>query len=145
MATGLPYLALDEILPRLIPHSTFQQVDRDLAYRALNLCVEHLLGAGSGVIVDATFARPPHFDLLKFLADAHATPVWLVQCKTSLNVAMERFRGRAGGHPAMDLNEERICQLHESYSYSSEGLIVDTSRSITESLSDVRRYTGLLV
>jgi predicted kinase len=141
--TGGVYLAVDRILRKLIPNSAYGEADRDLAYRSLNLIVEHLLASGSGAIVDATFARAPHLEELQSLAREFHSRVLLVQCKTTGDLAVERFRMRGADHPATDLDEERIRYLNQTYPYSSEGMMVDTSGPLEGSLRAIRQYIGL--
>lgn len=141
--TGLPYLAIDSILRRVLPDSSFEEAERDLAYRVLGLTVEHLLVAGHGVIVDGTFARAPHLQDLETLASTCKARLFLVECRIDEEVAVSRFRNRGGRHPATDLDEERVRRLNRSYPYRFPGLVLDTSRRIDECLARIRRLVGL--
>ena len=142
--TGLPDLAIDSILRRILPESSFGETDRNLAYRVLGLTVEVLLAAGKGVIVDGTFGRAPHLQDLEAVAANFRTPVVLVECRTDVDLALKRFRSRGGRHPAVDLDEERVERLNRSYPYRFKGLVLDTSRSVDECLTEIRRHIGLI-
>ena len=140
--TGLPYLAIDSILPRILPGTTFKQEDRDLAYRVLAFATEQLLAAGRGVIVDANFARPPHLENLEVIASNCKARLCLVECKADVAIAIERFRERGGQHPAVDLDEERVAHLNRTYPYRLTGLVMDTSRNVEECMAEIRRQLG---
>jgi predicted kinase len=141
--TGLVYLAIDSILQRIVPGSSFDQADRDLAYRILGFSVEQLLLARIGVIVDATFTRAPHLENLEVLARKCNARLFLVECRIDVAIAIKRFQDRGGKHPAVDLDEARVEQQNQSYPYKSKGLTLDTSRQIDECLTEIRRQIGL--
>jgi predicted kinase len=141
--TGLAYLAIDSILQRILPGSSFEQADRDLAYRVLGFTVEQLLLAGIGVIVDATFTRAPHLEDLEVLASRCKARLFLIECRIDVAIAIKRFQDRGGQHPAVDLDEARVEQQNKSYPYKSKGLILDTSRRIDDCLAEIRHQVGL--
>jgi predicted kinase len=142
--TELPYLAIDKILPRILPNSSFEQADRDVAYRVLGLTVEYLLSAGQGAIVDGTFARAPYLEDLQAIADKSRSRLFLVECKIDIRTAVSRFSHRDPGHPAADLDEERVERLNRSYPYRSKGLVLDTSRPVEQCLAAIRQHIGLV-
>ncbi len=141
--TGLAYLSIDRILQSILPDSSFGEADRDLAYRILGLTAEHLLLAGRGVIVDATYARVPHLQDLEARAANCSVRLFLIECRIDATAAALRFRNRSGRHPAVDLNEERVKQLSQSYPYRFKGLVLDTSRNIDDCVAEIRRHSGM--
>jgi len=141
--TGLPYLAIDDILPRILPGSSFSQEDRDVAYHVLTFTAEQLLVAGHGVIVDANFGRSPHLENLEAIAENCKARLCVVECKTDVAIAIERFRERGGQHPAVDLDEERVRHLNQTYPYRSKGLVLNTSRSVDECVIEVKNQLGI--
>jgi predicted kinase len=142
--TSLPYLAIDSILQRVLPDSSFEEADRNLAYRVLGLAAEHLLAAGRGVIVDGTFGRAPHLKDLEALAATFEASFFLIECRIDVDIAVRRFRDRGGRHPAADLDAERVRQLNQSYPYRFKGLVLDTSCCFDDCLAEIRRYVGLV-
>jgi predicted kinase len=143
METGLPYLSIDNILRCILPDSSFEQPDRDLAYRVLGFTVEQLLMAGHGVIVDGTFARPPYLEDLEVVAAKLKARLFLVECKIDAAIAVERFQDRGGQHPAVDLDKARVDHLNQSYPFKFKGLVVDTSRRLDDCLAEIRQQVGL--
>jgi predicted kinase len=140
--TRLPHLAIDNILRRVLPGSSFEEADRDLAYRVLQLIVEYLLAETRGVIVDGTFARATHLEDLEAVARGCEARLFLIECKVEVDVAVGRFRDRAGQHPAVDLDEGRVALLNRTYPYRNKGLVLDASRRIDECLAEIRHYVG---
>jgi len=140
--SSLFVLAVDRILRKLIPDSDYREAHRDIAYRALMLTVEELLRRGQGAILDATFARPPYLDEIKSLTATNQGQLFLFQCWLPIDAALERFKLRAGEHPATDLTADRVKELHRGYPYRPFGIRLDTSQPVKECLEIVRREMG---
>ncbi len=134
--TGWTWLEMDRIRQRLLPESDQRQKDRDLAYRAMHLMAEYLVGLGHSVILDATYGRPE----MREAAAGLGAPILVVQCQAPGEVAVERFRARAPGHGAVDLTKSRVLELNASFEYSSEALVLDTSQPIEVCMAQVRKY-----
>jgi hypothetical protein len=58
----------------------------------------------------------------------------MIQCKVDPDVARSRFRGRDDDHFAVDLDEDRVIDLAQSYSYRDSGLIIDATAPLDHSM-----------
>ena len=131
---GFTHLEVDAIRQRIIPDSDQRPEDRDIAYRTMHLLAEHLLLAGKGVIVNATYNREVHRRELVSMLKSIGYPAALVQCKAPLDTVISRFKSRPPGHAALDLTEELVRELWSNFAYSSDGITVDTSQASELSL-----------
>jgi uncharacterized protein len=125
---GFIHLEVDAIRQRILPDSDQKIEDRDIAYCAMHLVVEHLLREGGTVVVDATYNRELHRQELVAILKTVETPVALIQCKTPLENVLARFKSRAPGHAALDLTEDLVRELWANFAYSSDGITIDTSQ-----------------
>ncbi|HYE65263.1 MAG TPA: ATP-binding protein, partial [Pyrinomonadaceae bacterium] len=105
------HLQMDEIRTRLIPDSDHREEHRRIAYKAMHLAAELLLEHDRDVIVDATYRQRRHREELEQIAKRVESPLFLIQCVISQEVAALRFSQRGERHPAVDLNERRVAQL----------------------------------
>ena len=115
------WLQVDQILSKLMPDSSRNKSDRDVAYRAMHLLAENLLRCTSSVILDATYGSSEHRKAVEALVVDLAIPLYLVECRVSPDTAVARFRARPN-HPALDLSEQRVRDLAHRYRYSGLGL-----------------------
>src|SRR5438876_254410 len=100
---SLDHLEMDDIRLRLIPHSQQSKEDRNIGYRAMHLIAEVLVRHQIGVILSATFGPREHRRELATIAQVMHCPIFLVQCAVAPEIAVQRFRARPAGHPALDL------------------------------------------
>lgn len=120
------WLQVDRILSVLMPTSDRNQRDRDVAYRAMILTASELLRCGRTVLLDATFSRAEHRRELEECALALRTPLYLIQCRVSPEVAVTRFKRRTD-HSAVDLSEDRVRRLAQTFEYVEAGLCLSGS------------------
>lgn len=139
---GFIHLEVDAIRQRVIPDSDQRLEHRDIAYRTMHLLAEHLLRAGKTVVLNATYNRQVHRNELTSTLKSIQCPAALVQCKAPLQIVMARFTSRAAGHAALDLTEELVRELWSNFAYSSDGIVVDTSRAPELSFADVLAHVN---
>src|SRR5689334_22935466 len=125
---GFIHLEVDAVRQRILPDSDQKIEDRNAAYRAMHLIAEHLLREGANVVVDATYNRELHRKELAAVLKTLEKPVALIQCKAPLDVVLARFRARPPGHAALDLTEDLVRELWKNFSYSKDGMTIDTSQ-----------------
>jgi predicted kinase len=133
------WLSIDRILGKLIPNSDHGETDRDIAYRAVHLLANELLRVGCNILVDATYGRAPHREAVAMLATTSGVSVYLIECRVSPEIAAARFRKRTY-HPAVDLDESRVCHLASQYRYSGQGLIIDAEMPLSDALEQSIAY-----
>src|SRR5262249_12838769 len=124
----LVHLDVDRIRKCILPQSDQRQEHRDIAYRAMHFAAEALLRAGKDVLVTATYVRELPRRELASLVQAVRCRAFLVQFKASSQQLISRFANRTTDHAASDLTIERVVELANSFSYSKDGIIIDTSQ-----------------
>ena len=142
--TGFPHLEMDRIRESLIPGSDSREEHRDLGYRCMHLMAEQLMQAGVNLILDATYGRDVHRRAIGEMINSIGVTTFLVQCRAPVEVAVERFRARPAGHPAVDLTEERVRRLASEFVSSPEGIVVDTSQPLDTCLGEIRSAFPIL-
>jgi uncharacterized protein len=125
---GFIHLEVDSIRQRILPNSDQNVEDRDTAYRAMHLMTDYLLREGASVVVDATYNRELHRKELAAVVKTLETPAALIQCKAPLDVVLARFGSRSPGHAALDLTEDLVRELWTNFTYSQDGITIDTSQ-----------------
>lgn len=136
----IEHLSMDRVRKQLIPASDHQQEDIDVAYRAMHFAARLLLERGHDVIIDGTYGRYQQRRELEGVAEATQVPLFLIQCQVSPQTAVGRFKQRAESHPAIDLTDERVALLAESYPYCSAGLLLATTASVLRCLDLIHEY-----
>ena len=131
---------MDVIRSYLIPHSSHNQTDRDIAYRAMHLLAEQLLKKSVTVIVDATYQRSEQRQQLESLACRTGAFPFLIQCKVPPEVALSRFSRGRREHAAVDLTLRRVRQLNENFPYFENGLMVDTTIDEVHCVRKIMNY-----
>jgi hypothetical protein len=131
---------MDEVRSRLIPESNHDRSDIDRAYEAMHSLADSALVRGHSIIVDATYGRSLQRAELERIARRRQVPTYLVQCEVSPGLAVFRFKGRGGHHPAIDLTEERVFMLAATYPYCDVGLLVDTDQILHKCLRCIDSY-----
>jgi len=99
-----------------------------------------LLRFAHDVIVDSTYGRPEQRRSAENVARKTRAAMLLVQCQVSPKIAQKRFKDRPVGHAAIDLTQERVALLAESYPYCAEGLILNTGTTISACLAKSEKY-----
>lgn len=134
---------IDEVRDRILPSSSQSHVDRDIAYRCVHLMALKLAQAGvTPIVLAATYARRESREALRAMLDAADLTLFVIECRTTPEHAVMRFRKRMPGHPAIDLHEERVEMLARDYPYGV-GLPLDTTVETADScLARIRRYLG---
>ncbi|MBI4475301.1 MAG: ATP-binding protein [Acidobacteria bacterium] len=141
---GFPHLEIDRIRARLLPGSDLREEDRDAGYRCIHLIAEEMIRAQVSVILDATYGREIHRKEIGQIINSIGVVTFLIQCKVPPDVALERFRQRPAGHPAVDLTEERVASLISEFVYSPEGIVIDTTRSIDDCIAEIQANYPML-
>jgi predicted kinase len=137
---GFPHLEMDMIRVRLMPDSKHDRDDRQIAYRAMHVVADWLLASGVSVILDATYGPSEQRREVETIAVRRGVPVFLIECRTPVRVAVSRFVSQRHEHPAADLTPSRVEALAGSYPYFGRGLTVDTTRDLSACLDDVVEY-----
>jgi predicted kinase len=136
---SLYVLAVDQILSCLMPGSDRRELDRIVGYRAMLLIARELLQRSHSVLLDATFTTNVSRTALARLTSEVHCRMHLIQCRVSPEVAATRFVQRVG-HPAIDLDMDRVRSLALNYPYQKDGLIVDNDRPVSVTLQQVDEY-----
>ena len=125
---------MDGIRQAEMPWSDHTKADRNIAYRKMHSRAYEAFEAGKRlVILDATYGPREHRDAAVSLAKIFSADLFLVECRVSANDAVERFRNRPSGHPAIDLDEARVREIPGSFPYYGGGCVLDTSKSSEKS------------
>jgi predicted kinase len=127
-----PHLEMDEVRARLIPDSSHTRHDRIIAYRAMSLAAELLLGCGQSVILDAQYGHPEDRRDLEEVAARTASALYLIECRIAPEVALRRFAERGPDHVRLDLTAERVLDDARTFAYCGRGLAIDTARQSPE-------------
>lgn len=133
---GAPHLQMDTTRMRILPDSPHTRADRRVAYRAMHFAAGLLLEAGRSVILDAPYG---HLEDRQDLAGSSRAPLYLVECRVSPATAARRFLGRFPDPLRLDLSEERVRELVQSYPYWGQGLSIDTEER-EECLAAIEAY-----
>jgi aminoglycoside phosphotransferase family enzyme/predicted kinase len=96
----------------------------------------HLLSMGESVILDASWTNAHHRDLARAEAHRHHSAVVELCCRTDLPQALGRVRRRMQlGGDASDATPDVVAQMSARMAPWPEAVVVDTSRTVEESLS----------
>ena len=136
---GIGRLQVDHVLSTLIPDSTRERSDRDVAYRAMHMLARELLGRGHAISLDATYGTRMHRQAIEALVADLAVPLFLIECHVSPDTAAARFNARRD-HPALDLTEERVRDLARRYQFSNLGLAMAEATAPADALAQVESY-----
>jgi predicted kinase len=139
LASRLRYIHLevDRIRIGILPDSTSSLAERDIAYRAMHMLASYLLNSSQSVILDATYTRPEKIADLTELAQRTATPLFVVQCLVTPEIALARFRARRQPHFAVDLTDEGVLRQAREYPYDGCQLHIDTTAPTRESINRI--------
>lgn len=132
---GAPHLQMDTTRARLMPDSQHTRHDRAIAYRAMHLAAELLLGSGVSVILDAQYAHPEDRGEVDTVAARTGSPIYLIECKVAPEIAVRRFRERAADHPGLDLTPDLVAGMARTFPYRGTGLLIDTGELPPEECS----------
>ena len=141
-ALDIARLELDVVRQLLTP-SEHTRDTRLIAYRAIGLLSEHLLGYGRAVILDATYGP---FEARRYLVEVSRrrhTPIYLIQCAVTPQEAVRRLSERQRNDPnhgAIDLTPERVAKLAGEYPYAFTGVRLPADASIESLTRSVRAY-----
>jgi uncharacterized protein len=137
---GFTHLEMDSVRQRVLPNSDQRLEHRDIGYRAMHLLAEHLLRTGQTVIVNATYNRELHRTELGTILKSLECPAVLVQCTAPLDLVISRFKSRPPGHAALDLDEDLVRELWSKFAYSSDGVVINTSRDPEETFAAIQTH-----
>jgi len=121
---NLPYLSMDAVRQRILPHAAHTRADREVAYRAMHLAAESLLGADVSAILDAPYGRAE--DRVELARIARRTELKLIECRVSPETAVRRFRERGPDPVRLDLTPELVERMVREYAFTRAGLTLDT-------------------
>ena len=136
---GIGRLQVDRVLSTLIPESTRERADRDVAYRATHMMARELLARGHTISLDATYGTQVHRQAIEALVTNLTVPLFLIECHVSPDTAAARFNARRD-HPALDLTEARVRDLAGRYQFSDLGLAVAEETAPAVALENVESY-----
>jgi predicted kinase len=128
---------MDEVRGRLLPYSRHTREDIDTAYREMHRQAAVILKRGGGVILDSTYGRRGQREEVERIARRAGVSLVPIQCSVPAAVAVDRFRCRGEGHPALDLTAARVELLAEEFSYTPDCLRLDTMTSLPACLRRV--------
>ena len=74
------------------------------------------------------------------MARESGAALYLVEFTAPLEILLERNRIRRAHHPGLDLTDERVTEIVESYPWSRAGLVVESSRPLAECIAAVGKY-----
>ena len=136
---GWPHLSMDGTRQRLLPHAQHTRADREVAYRAMSWAAELLTQAGATAVLDAPYG---HAEDRVEVARIGGRALKLIECRVAVETALARLRARGIPDPERpDLTEERVARLNREFTYSGEGLLLDTDQlSEEECLARIERY-----
>jgi predicted kinase len=137
---GWTHLEMDAIRMRLLPEAAHTRGDRVIAYRAMHYTAEMLARRGQPVIVNAVYGHRSDREEVRRCAAAADTKLYLVQFRVSVPIALERLRVRRERHPGLDLNEDRVRILVESFRYFQGGLVIDGEELEGRILEQIEGY-----
>ena len=139
-ALGYAHLEMDDARAAILPHAAHTRADRAIAYRAILWTAKHLLRYTDIVICDGGFGQPEDRDACRALARESGAALYLVEFTAPLEILLERNRIRRAHHPGLDLTDERVTEIVESYPWSRAGLVVESSRPLAECIAAVGKY-----
>jgi predicted kinase len=121
------HLQMDEFRAGLFPNLRHHAPTIDKAYYVMHVVANLLLSSGHNVIVDASYGRYTQRKELEIVALAANATLYVIQCRVDPMVARKRFELRPSGHPATDLDPDRVALLVELYPYFSQGITIDSN------------------
>lgn len=136
----ITHLEMDAIRVRLIPGSAHSRRERMIAYRAMHLAAELLLERGQSVILNACYGHAEDRREVERIAVSTRSPLFLIECQVPAEVAVERSRQRWGSHPGVDLTEERVNHLVQSFPFCGKGLVIDSTSDVDHCLEQIDNY-----
>jgi predicted kinase len=117
---------MDATRERILPGAAHTRADREVAYRVMHFAAELLRNAGAGAILDAPYGHAED------RAELARLDPFLVECRVSAATAVRRFRARGPDGIRLDLTEDLVRALAETYPYSGLGLTLDTETLTVE-------------
>jgi len=139
---NLPVVSMDATRRRILPGAAHTRADRQVAYRAMHLAAELLLGTGASAILDAPYGHQEDREELARIAAG--ADVRLIECVVSPETAVRRFRERGPDAVRLDLTEELVGRMVLEFPYTRTGLVVDTEvQSQRECLERIESYLRL--
>ena len=139
-ALGHAHLEMDAARAALLPGAAHTRADRAIAYRAVFWTAAHLLRYTDIVICDGGFGQEEDRDACRTLARESGAALYWVEFTAPLDILLARNRARYGHHPGLDLSDERVAEIVESYPWTGAGLVVDSSRPLAECIAAVSQY-----
>lgn len=138
---NLPYFSMDEMRQRLMPEAAHTRADRMVAYNAMHMAAELLLKGGASVVLDAPYGHTADRAELARISNGKQK---LIECRVSIETAVARLRARGIPDPTRpDLDEVRVAELSSEYSYTREGLLLDTDQlSFAECVARIDAFLG---
>ena len=139
-ALGHAHLEMDEARVRLLPEAAHTRADRAIAYRAVLWTAVHLLRYTDIVICNGGVGHAEDRAGCEDVAAEAGARLLVVEFTAPLDVLLERNRARRAHHPGLDLTDERVTEIVETYPWWGRGILVDSTRPEAECVETVRRY-----
>lgn len=128
---------MDAARAALLPCAAPTRADRAIAFRAVLWTAAHLLRYTDIVICDGGFGQEEDRDACRALARESGAALYWVEFTAPLDILLGRNRARRGHHPGLDLSDERVAEIVESYPWTGAGLVVYSSRPLAECIAAV--------
>jgi aminoglycoside phosphotransferase family enzyme/predicted kinase len=109
-------------------------------YRTLLDRADQQLGAGRGVILDATFQRRMDRDAVRELASRRGLPLVFVECRCGENTIRTRLHERKGGASDADwevFRKQKACYESVSTDEAGDRIEIDTARPTAEVVAEI--------
>ncbi len=139
-ALGYPHLEMDDARATLLPDAAHTRADRAIAYRAVLWTAAHLLRWTDVVICNGGFGHAVDREACRRVAREAGAGLYIVEFTAPLDILLERNRARRAFHPGLDLTEERVREIVETYPWSGAGITVDSTEPLDKCLASIRSY-----
>ncbi|HEU0121165.1 MAG TPA: AAA family ATPase [Bryobacteraceae bacterium] len=139
-ALGYAHLEMDAARVALLPDSPHTRDDRKIAYRAVLWAAAHLLRYTDIVICNGGYGHAEDREACVRLAVETGARLYVAEFYAPLPVLLERNRQRRGHHPGLDLTDERVRELTETYVPWNAGIQVNGEHPVEQCTEAVRAY-----
>jgi predicted kinase len=139
-ALGYAHLEMDDARAALLPDAAHTRADRAIAYRAVLWAAERLLRYTDTVICDGGYGHREDREACDALARNSGAALYLVEFTAPLEILLRRNRERRAHHPGLDLTDARVTEIVEGYPWAGTGLVVESSRPLSDCVAVVREY-----
>jgi predicted kinase len=137
---GVPHLEMDATRMRILPGAAHTRADRAVAYRAMHLAAELLLGHDIGAVLDASYGHAEDRREVAAVARRTGADLALVECRVAVQTAIQRFLARGPDLVRRDLTQDRVEEMVRKFPYTGAGLLLDSGQPPEACLAAAERY-----